>query len=110
MNWIFCCGDSSHKAKETKTTVDLSKPIMPEVKLKEGQIEEGELEGLSGNQSAQSKLLNDIIAKKGDKDKKANKGYRGQPIFTTESDSDGTPFHANFGAKEKHEKDFGDVH
>ena len=71
MNWLFCCGDSSQKAKETQGTIDLSKPLMPEARLKEGFLLEDELEGLSGAQSAQSKLLADIISKKG------QKGYRG---------------------------------
>jgi len=48
MNWLFCCGDSSQKAKETQGTIDLSKPIMPEVRLREGAFQEEELEGLSG--------------------------------------------------------------
>lgn len=57
--------------------MDLSKPIKREVEFKEGELEDGDLEGLSGNQNAQSKLLNDIIAQKGTKDKSSNKGYRG---------------------------------
>jgi hypothetical protein len=50
MNWLFCCGDESQKAKERVSTMDLSKPIMPEVKVND----ELELEGLSGKPSAQS--------------------------------------------------------
>ena len=57
MNWLFCCGDESQKTKDLKSTIDLSKPILLEAKLKDSD----ELEGLSGNPSAQSKLLNDIL-------------------------------------------------
>ena len=48
MNWFFCCGDESHKTKEKNQTVDLSKPIMQELKINDA----SELEGLSGKLSA----------------------------------------------------------
>lgn len=48
MNWLFCCGDESQKTKDQKNTVDLSKPIMPDLKLKDSD----ELDGLSGKPSA----------------------------------------------------------
>lgn len=50
MNWLFCCGDESQKAREGNNTLDLSKPIMPSLRLNDSD----ELEGLSGKPSAQS--------------------------------------------------------
>ena len=45
------------------------------------------------------------MSKKGIKEQKADRGYRGQAVFTTESDSDSTPFNARFGgAKDFSEK------
>ena len=65
MNWLFCCGDESQKSKDLKSTIDLSKPIMPETNIKDSD----ELDGLSGKPSAQSKLLSEILTLKG-KDQK----------------------------------------
>lgn len=48
MSWLFCCGDEKEKVVEQKATLDLSRPLMPE--LKEAVIID-ELEGLSGKQN-----------------------------------------------------------
>lgn len=85
--------------------MDLSKPIQPEAKTHE--ISKEELNALSGETNAQSQMLNDIIAQKGSRD--SAKGYRGLPMFTTESDSESTPFPL---AKDQHDgkdKGFSDL-
>ena len=61
MSWLFCCGDEKEKAVEQRSTLDLSRPLMPE--LKEA-IKFDDVEGLSGKLNEQSLLLNDILTQK----------------------------------------------
>lgn len=76
MSWLFCCGDEKQKVYDKTQTMDLSRPIMPE--LKEQINQEDELEGLSGKQNAQSQLLNDILTKKSQIPQKEKRGYQAQ--------------------------------
>ena len=46
MSWLFCCGDEKEKVVEQKSTLDLSRPLMPEIKEA---FKIDDLEGLSGN-------------------------------------------------------------
>ena len=101
MSWLFCCGDNKQKTQDLKSTMDLSRPIMPTaVSQVNGHLKiDDEIEGLSGKQSAQSQLLSDIIAQKNAaaSEKLLIKGFQTQFLFSTESE-ESTPFARAVGA------------
>ncbi|CDW76308.1 UNKNOWN [Stylonychia lemnae] len=93
MSWLFCCGDQKQKALESKSTLDLSKPIMQVQTIKH--FEEDDVTALSGQQSHQSKLLQDILVQK--RQQSTNKAFKSQKEFQYESDSEETPKIKSYG-------------
>lgn len=63
MNWLFCCGDKTQATKEGGNTLDLSKPMLVRARPLE-EMNKEDMEGLSGKQNAESKLLNALISGK----------------------------------------------
>lgn len=63
MSWLFCCGKSdAEKDKEKRQTIDLSRPLMQMQSFTSSLAQDG-LDGLSGEKSPQSTLLDSLINK-----------------------------------------------